>query len=229
LLRQEYAYFDRQENSVGALTSSLATNPTSAAQLSTTVSWWLQIATVLAGCLGLALGTGWKLALVVSSMLPVLIGAAIFQMRSGSRKQADLDLPAATAQEAIAGIRTVMALGLQARAARAYEDALEAPYRADRRQALIVGVGYGLSLSVMFYTYALAYWYGGGLVASGEYTFRQMVTSKLHILDRYAAHVFIDRQQSSPPWYSRPPRPAAVWRWLRTTRNQSGRSIRSLT
>ena len=82
LLRREIAYFDKEENSVGALTTRLAEDSRAVTKASgENVAIMLQsLATLLLG-LAIAFWASWKIALVVLATFPINIIANVIQMR----------------------------------------------------------------------------------------------------------------------------------------------------
>jgi len=82
LLRREIAYFDKEENSVGALTTKLAEDSRAVTKASgENVAIMLQsLATLLLG-LAIAFWASWKIALVVLATFPINIIANVIQMR----------------------------------------------------------------------------------------------------------------------------------------------------
>ncbi|KAI0190211.1 ABC multidrug transporter Mdr1 [Xylaria flabelliformis] len=174
MLRQDVAFFDKEENTPGALTSFLSTETTHVAGLSgVTLGTLLTIITTLVASFVVSLAFGWKLALVCISAVPVIIAAgyyrysllAHFQRRS---KRA-YEKSASYASEAISGIRTVASL--------TREDDVLAQYRqslAVQQKESLVSVAkssllYAAAQAVLFLAFALGFWYGGMLIANREY------------------------------------------------------------
>src|SRR5438034_3395791 len=74
MLRQDMAFFDREENSTGALASFLSTETKHLSGISgVTLGTILAVSTTLLAAITVALAIGWKLALVCMSMVPVLL------------------------------------------------------------------------------------------------------------------------------------------------------------
>jgi ATP-binding cassette subfamily B (MDR/TAP) protein 1 len=176
MVAAEIGFFDRKENSVGALTSKLASD---AAMVKAALSDRVEVgvtntATVITG-LAIAFSATWKLSLVVFAVFPMIAVAGMVQMLVmgglATSDQADLAEAAQTLSEAIAGIRTVAAFSMQPMISRLYQDQLAGPLQRGTRKGFVGGLGFGLSNSAMFFAYALCYWYGSTLVASGEISF----------------------------------------------------------
>ncbi|KAM4065655.1 ABC transporter transmembrane domain-containing protein [Hirsutella rhossiliensis] len=175
-LRQDMSFFDRPENSTGALVSRIATEPTSLQELlSANVALLAMNAVNLLSSSVLAIVYGWKLGLVlVLGALPALVSAGYIRIRLESRFEQDIAARFAhssgIASEAVIGIRTVSSLAL--------ERVVIARYEADLQGIATRAVGdlggkmlfYALSQSISFLAMALGFWYGGRLVSTGEYS-----------------------------------------------------------
>ena len=179
ILHQDMQFFDRPENSSGALTSKLSTVPT---QLFEMISInLLLIFIVLINILSssiLAISYGWKLGLVVVfGGLPPLIGAGYARIRLETRIEVKNDERFATsatlANEAVSAIRTVASLALERQILQQYSDMLSNIVAISIRSTLKNMIFYALSQSLDFLVMALGFWYGAQLLASGEYTTEQ--------------------------------------------------------
>ena len=81
LLRQDVAFFDREENSTGALTSSLSAEVKHLTGISgVTLGTLLIVSVNLVASLTVALIMGWKLALVCISAVPVLLACGFLRV-----------------------------------------------------------------------------------------------------------------------------------------------------
>ncbi|KAH9900398.1 multidrug resistance protein [Xylariomycetidae sp. FL2044] len=174
MLRQDVAFFDKDENTPGALTSFLSTETTHVAGLSgVTLGTLLMVTTTLVSSMILALAFGWKLALVCIATVPVIMGCgflrfymlAHFQQRSKKAYEAS----ASYASEAISAIRTVASLTREDDVLLQYQNSLAAQQRASLTSVLKSSSLYAASQSFLFLAFALGFWYGGTLIAKREY------------------------------------------------------------
>ncbi|KAF2103362.1 P-loop containing nucleoside triphosphate hydrolase protein [Rhizodiscina lignyota] len=174
ILRQDIAFFDKKENSAGSLTALLSREANRIAGLSgATLGAVMVFLTTVLGSIGIALGFGWKLSLVCMSIMPVLVACgflrvwvmAQFQKRVGRTTDA-----AAFACEATAAIRTVASLTLEERMLQQYHDLLVTEALRSAKFYLRSSAAYALSQAIMFAASALGFWYGGHLIADGEYS-----------------------------------------------------------
>jgi ATP-binding cassette, subfamily B (MDR/TAP), member 1 len=73
-----------------------------------------------------------------------------------------------TALESVSALRTVQSYNLQERVVAIYNDLLKIPNKRSLWNAVGSGFALGIGEGMMFWVYALAFWYGGRLVTKGE-------------------------------------------------------------
>lgn len=175
MLRQDITFFDREENSTGALTSFLSTETKHLSGISgVTLGTILMTSTTLGAAMIIALSIGWKLALVCISVVPVLLACGFYRFwmlaRFQRRSKAAYEGSASFACEATSAIRTVASL--------TREDDVWAQYHAQldeqgRKSLISVSKSsllYAASQALVFFCVALGFWYGGTLLGTFEYT-----------------------------------------------------------
>ncbi|KAG7147962.1 ABC multidrug transporter atrD like protein [Verticillium longisporum] len=178
MLRQDVAFFDKDENTAGALTSFLSTETTHVAGLSgVTLGTLLMVTTTLVAALALSIAIGWKLALVCAATIPLLIGCGFFRFwilaHFQRRSKAAYSSSASFASEAISAIRTVASLTREQDVLDMYKKSLAEQQRRSLRSVLKSSSLYAGSQSLTFLAFALGFWYGGTLIASREYNMFQ--------------------------------------------------------
>lgn len=178
MLRQDVAFFDRDENTAGALTSFLSTETTHVAGISgVTLGTLLLVTTTLISALVLALAVGWKLSLVCISTIPILLGCGFFRFymlaHFQRRSKRAYEQSATFASEAISAIRTVASLTRETDVLKQYQTALAAQQRSSLISVLKSSLLYAASQSFLFLAFALGFWYGGTLIAKLEYSMFQ--------------------------------------------------------
>ncbi|KAL5335379.1 P-loop containing nucleoside triphosphate hydrolase protein [Aspergillus crustosus] len=176
IIQMDIEFFDRPENTSGALASNLLTVPNNLQELISINIFILLILLIslLASC-GLALGYGWKLALVmIFAGLPVLIGAAFVQLRLEAKmndnNEARFSDSASLAVEAVGALRTVSSLTLESDLLIEYSQNLRGVLRRSARTMIFAMIVHALAQSVDFLVMALGFWYGSRLLASLEYS-----------------------------------------------------------
>ena len=175
VLRQNVAFFDQDKNSIGALTSLLSSAPTDLNGLGGTIIGVNTsfIATIVGGII-LSCIIAWKLALVCTATIPIVAGfgwirLAMLTLFAQKIKKSHAD-SAAYASEAASSIRTVASLNMETRIIKRYTEILSQHSNAALRSILSASTLYAASQSVTFLCAALAFWYGGTLIAKEHYT-----------------------------------------------------------
>nr|GMC75663.1 ABC transporter B family member 13-like [Ipomoea batatas] len=182
MLSNEVEWFDKTDNSTGSLTSKLAADATLvrsalADRLSTIVQ---NIALTLTAFL-ISFKLCWRIAAVLISTFPLLIGASIaeqlFLRGFGGDYSSSYYRATSVACEAIANIRTVAAFGAEERISVQFASELERPNKNAVLRGHISGFGYGLSQLFAFGSYALALWYASILIKQNTSDFGDIIKS----------------------------------------------------
>jgi ATP-binding cassette subfamily B (MDR/TAP) protein 1 len=177
-LRQDISFFDEEENSTGALTSYLSTETTHLSAISgATLGTLISCSSTLIVAVVIALAIGWKLALVCCCALPVILGTGFFRFyilaKFTATAQKHYEKSAGYACEHTNAIRTVASLTTEQEIYGEYRrqlrDQLGTSLKANLRNSSL----YAASQSAMYLAFALGFWYGGQLMASGEYSLFQ--------------------------------------------------------
>lgn len=175
ILTFDSEFFDRPENSSGALTSKLSSVPTALQELiSANVMLMVIVLVNVIASSALGIAYGWKLGLVVVfGGLPVLLGAGVIRIRMDQKLEADTDKrfadSAGLATEAVTSIKTVSSMTLEQQIIDDFTHNMDEIVKRATRQFIITLIPYSFSQSLEFLVFALGFWYGSRLVASGEY------------------------------------------------------------
>ncbi|OAQ99485.1 hypothetical protein LLEC1_02331 [Akanthomyces lecanii] len=180
MLRQEISFFDKNENSPGALVNFLSTEAADLAGISGGTFGLILIATsTLTAAFVVSVAFGWKLALVCSSVIPILIGSGFIGVWASSRfeklNEEHTRASAAYAGEAISAIQTVASLTMEPRILQDYEKSLAVYAKAGLKANLKACLVLALARSGVYACMALGFWYGGTLILRGEYSLLQFV------------------------------------------------------
>ncbi|XP_002967417.2 ABC transporter B family member 21 [Selaginella moellendorffii] len=150
------------------------------------VGKFVQLLSTFFGGFILAFIRGWRLALVVSSVLPLLVIAgatmAMLISKTSSRGQMAYADAGNIVQQAVGGIRTVASFTGEDKAVGDYDTALGKAYRAGVYQGLSSGFGMGCTLLTLYLSYALALWYGSKLILHNGYTGGAVINVMLSVL-----------------------------------------------
>ncbi|GFR02321.1 ATP-dependent translocase ABCB1 [Trichonephila clavata] len=123
-------------------------------------------------CVGCGIWYGWKFALVILSVTPVLtIAMAILskiQATVSREEMAAYGKAGAVAEEVLSSIRTVFAFGGERKEIQRYDNCLAPARKKGIKRGLMTAIGAGLTWFCIFAGYALAFWYGVKLVVEDE-------------------------------------------------------------
>ncbi|KAK4694318.1 ATP-binding cassette, subfamily B (MDR/TAP), member 1, partial [Lecanoromycetidae sp. Uapishka_2] len=179
VLSQDMDFFDRPENTSGALTSKLSALPTQLQELvSVNILLIFIIFINIVSSSALAIAYGWKLGLlIVFAGLPPIVMSGYLRIRLETRieniNSESFAESASLASEAVTAIRTVASLTLEKPILDQYSGMLDSIVRRSIKSLLWTMFWFALSQSLDFLVEALGFWYGGQLLASGEYTTEQ--------------------------------------------------------
>ncbi|XP_032757840.1 bile salt export pump isoform X2 [Rattus rattus] len=171
IMRMEIGWFDC--TSVGELNSRFADdidkiNEAIADQLA---HFLQRMSTAMCGLL-LGFYRGWKLTLVILAVSPLIgIGAAIIGLSIAKFTELELKAYAkagSIADEVLSSIRTVAAFGGENKEVERYEKNLVFAQRWGIWKGMVMGFFTGYMWCLIFFCYALAFWYGSTLVLDEE-------------------------------------------------------------
>lgn len=115
---------------------------------------------------------GWKLTLVVLAVTPVLLLAgSAFGNASADATGDGLGAygeAGGIASEVLGLIRTVTAFDGQEEEAKRYEEKLGTAYKSSKKAAISQGLGLGIAMCLILFTYGLAFWSGSRFVKNGD-------------------------------------------------------------
>ena len=176
---KDMEFFDQSGNTSGALTSKLSALPTNLQELvSANVFLVIIVLVNILSSSVLAIAYGWKLGLViVFGGLPSIVISGYLRIRLETRIE-DINSErfaesASLASEAVTAIRTVASLTLEKSILDQYSAMLDSIVCRSINSLLWIMFWFAMSQSLDFLVEALGFWYGGQLLASGEYTTEQ--------------------------------------------------------
>ncbi|KAJ5674297.1 uncharacterized protein N7477_004231 [Penicillium maclennaniae] len=175
LLSKPVSYYDREENSSGTLMSRLSTNSKQLQEMfgPTGVFPLISIFNIM-GCVAISFAFGWKLAAVTFfAAMPFLFFSAFMRIRYEIKFESlNAEVYADSskfATEAVRAFRTVTALTMEDTILERYSKLLKDQRQKAIRKAWYATLIFAFSDSVELCAMALAFWYGGQLLASHEY------------------------------------------------------------
>ncbi|KAF9014658.1 Multidrug resistance protein 1, partial [Haplosporangium bisporale] len=179
ILSQEMAFFDRPENSTGALASRLATDAQQmfdmvSQVILTTVS---AISTISVG-LGFAFAATWQMTLIILAAVPVIGLGQYLELAAltgfGEKTRKAYERSGQVAGEAIANIRTVVSLAKEDRFESRYLEVTRQPHKYAMNKAIYASFGFAMSQGVSYWSYSIGFYGGYRLVQAGIIDWSQM-------------------------------------------------------
>ncbi|KAL6629035.1 hypothetical protein ACP70R_028800 [Stipagrostis hirtigluma subsp. patula] len=175
VLTFEIGWFDRDENSTGAICSQLAKDANMVRSLvGDRMALVIQtVSAVLIAC-AMSLVIAWRLALVMIAVQPLVIVcfyARRVLLKSMTAKSIHAQSNSSKlAAEAVSNIRIITSFSSQNRILCLFDQAQDGPRKESIRQSWFAGLCLGTSVSIMKCTWALDFWYGGKLMAEHHMT-----------------------------------------------------------
>ncbi|EEU41025.1 uncharacterized protein NECHADRAFT_91240 [Fusarium vanettenii 77-13-4] len=187
MLRQDLQFFDRDENTTGALVSRVDSNPQSILELmGYNVSLILVCALNVTACSILAIVHSWNLGLVVvCAGLPPLVGAGYLKIRWDAKIGRDISerdgSSASIASEAISAIRTVSSLAIEEVVLKRYSAELDHAVADCRRPLFTMMVCFAFTQAIEYWFMALGFWYGCRLLSFDKITIYEFFVAFLGV------------------------------------------------
>lgn len=175
MIRKQIPFFDDVGHSPGSLTSRLSNDCTQLQQLMSTEMGFAMIAVVnLVGCLIISFVFGWKLSLVgLFSAMPLILVAGYMRMKIELDFEKDnakvFEDSSQFASEAVGAFRTVISLIMEDMIGNRYDKLLSSHVKEAFASAKFGTLVFAASDSIELACMALAFWYGGTLLAKREY------------------------------------------------------------
>lgn len=183
ILRQDIQFFDRPENTTGALASRLNSYPQAVLELMSYNIGLILISILnVLGSSILAIVISWKLGLVgVFAGLPPMLIAGYARIRlethMDSANAHRFSGSASIASESITAIRTVSSLAIEKATLNRYTEGLDHAIHQSMLPLAHMMFWFSLTQSIEYFILALGFWWGCKLVVNGELTFYQFFVS----------------------------------------------------
>lgn len=187
ILRQEIGWFDLDQNSSGRLATVLSSDATYVrGAVADGLGVLLQNLACVAVGYGLAFAYDWRVALVVTGILPFVVLGAYFDMQfvMGNTDTSEELYGTAnqTASEAFSSIRVIHAYNMNDSMIGIYSKLLGQANQMARQKSLVGGAAHSYSQFIQFATYSLIIWFGSLELSSCRASYEQFLVSFLAVL-----------------------------------------------
>ncbi|KAF5199909.1 Abc transporter b family protein [Thalictrum thalictroides] len=182
VLRNELAWFEKQKNNVGALTSQII-NDTSLIKtiISDRMSVIVQCISSIVIATTVSMIVDWRMGLVAWAVMPCHFIGGLIQAKSAKGFSGDFVIAhqeiVALASESAATIRTIASFSHEEHILEKARISLETPLRKSRIQSVKYGTIHGVSLCLWNIAHAVALWYTTVLVHKKQATFENGIRS----------------------------------------------------
>ncbi|KAF9908858.1 Multidrug resistance protein 1 [Linnemannia zychae] len=187
ILGQEIAFFDRPENSTGALASRLATDSQQMLDMVSQVilTSFSALATIISGFV-FGFIASWRMTLIILASVPVIGFAQYMELAAltgfGEKTRKAYEKSGQVAGEAIANIRTVVSLSKEDAFEARYAAVCVEPHKYSINKAIYASAGFALAQGTGYWSYALGFYAGYRLVEAGLIDWGQMFNSMFAIV-----------------------------------------------
>ncbi|GAA5824101.1 hypothetical protein JCM11251_001522 [Rhodosporidiobolus azoricus] len=187
ILRQDIAFFDRDENSTGHLTNLISDWATRIFGLAGPTAGVIiqSFFTLVAGAI-IGLCYGPKVAAVGIACMPLTLSAGIARLKivvlKDQKNKKSHEKSSQMACEAASAIRTVASLTREVDCHHIYSEQLEEPMQISNRTAIWSNAVYSLTQALSFFVIGLIFWYGSRQLVDGELSVREFFIAMISIV-----------------------------------------------
>ncbi|XP_071741398.1 ABC transporter B family member 21-like [Rutidosis leptorrhynchoides] len=176
VINMEVGWFDKSENSSGAVGARLSTDAASVRGLvGDALAQLVQDLSSVTTGLVIAFSACWQLALIILGLIPLMSANGYVQMKFLKGFSADAKVmyeeASQVANDAVGSIRTVASFCSEEKVMELYRIKCEGPKKSGIKQGLVSGIGFGVSFCLLFCMFGTSFYIGARFVESGITTF----------------------------------------------------------
>lgn len=175
LVSQPLAWYESEKTTPSVMIANLSADTSNLGGLTGTVigTIFSILVNFVAG-ITLAHIVAWRIAVVILSMVPILILAGYMRLKViadfQKRHETAYARSTSVAVEAASSMRTIAALSRERDVLQLFEYSLEKPYRESLGHLVLGNLFLAISLSISYFIYGFAYWWGSKNVAEERYS-----------------------------------------------------------
>mmetsp|Transcript_3860 Transcript_3860/g.8500 ORF Transcript_3860/g.8500 Transcript_3860/m.8500 type:complete len:1014 (+) Transcript_3860:3-3044(+) len=179
-LRMPMCFFDEQKNSIGRLTTRLATDASLVKEATgDSLGSVLEGIGALTAAMAIAYSASWRLALVLTAVFPFLILGSIFEFKNVSQQNKAstklLERAGEVLSDAVQAVKVVTAFNLQNSVMKIFDASLVGPLEAGKQRAFAQGGGATIKQFTQMCSYSLAFYAGSRFIADGTLEFPELI------------------------------------------------------
>ena len=186
MMYQDIAWFDKEENSPGALTTRLSTQATALKDATGgQMAQWVQIISGVIASLVISFYHEWRITLIMLCFAPMGIVAsiAVTMMFADSVAQDKfIELASKAIAASTGNIRTVHSLGLQDRFIKMFEEPINKRYKKQVIKTLVIGICFGSLEAIFLFAYAASFRAAADFIEWGWSSFDGAFTALIAIM-----------------------------------------------
>ncbi|PWZ02064.1 hypothetical protein BCV70DRAFT_221806 [Testicularia cyperi] len=175
MLSQRLVWYENEGKTPASMISSLSNDANNLGGVTGVV-----IGTIFCIFVNLAAGIivshaiAWRIAIVILALVPIILTAGYLRLKVladfQKRHETAYVKSNSLAIEAVQCIKTVAGLGRERDVLLKFQRSLRKPYREAKRHFMFGNVFLALALSISYFIYAFAYWWGSKNIAEGRYS-----------------------------------------------------------
>lgn len=175
MMDQRLTWYEAQDQNPASMIASLSNDANNLGGVTGTVigTIFCIFVNLIAG-ISVSLAVAWRIAIVILALVPIILAAGYMRLKVladfQKRHETAYIKSNSLAIEAVQCIKTVASLGREEDVMRKFERSLEKPYRESMRHFLFGNIFLALALSISYFIYAFAYWWGSQNIAEGRYS-----------------------------------------------------------
>ncbi|CBQ72309.1 related to multidrug resistance protein 4 [Sporisorium reilianum SRZ2] len=175
MMDQRLTWYEAQDKNPASMIAALSNDANNLGGVTGTVigTIFCIFVNLIAG-ISVSLAIAWRIAIVILALVPIILAAGYLRLKVladfQKRHETAYVKSNSLAIEAVQCIKTVASLGREEDVMCKFERSLEKPYRESMRHFLFGNVFLALALSISYFIYAFAYWWGSQNIAEGRYS-----------------------------------------------------------
>ncbi|XP_020580289.1 ABC transporter B family member 9-like [Phalaenopsis equestris] len=186
ILRQDIGFFDKETNTGEVIGMMSGDTILIQDAMGEKVGKFIQLISTFFGGFIIAFVKGWHLTLVMICGFPfIVMSGAIMSLiisKLSARGQSAYAEAGSVVDQTIGSIRTIVSFSGERQAIEKYNKFIRNAYKSSVHQGTAAGLGMGCVIMIVFFSYALAIWYGAILILKKDYNGGEVINVMLAVM-----------------------------------------------